>query len=100
MLIKYFFLLPGFINEVQTFNQPGADPRAQVTWARFEQADINDPSLYPDNQEINGNSLPLLLVLGYNQGVQVWFIPGSGEAQLVLSWAQGQVGHPLSRVAG
>lgn len=81
----------GFINEVQSFNHPGGDPKAQVTWARFEQADINDSSFYPDNQEINGNYLPLLLVLGYSQGVQVWFIPGSGEAQLVLSWSQGQV---------
>ena len=73
-------------------------------------------------QEINGNSLPLLLVLGYTQGVQVrylrvskqekveectenvkirmcfslqvWLIPGSGEAQLVLSWFHGQVPVP------
>ena len=39
---------------------------------RFEQADINDPSLYTENSfDANGNSLPLLLVLGYTQGVQV-----------------------------
>jgi len=81
----------GFINEVQAFNQPGTDPKSQVTWARFEQADINDPSLYTENQETNGSSLPLLLVLGYTQGVQVWLIPGSGEAKLVLSRFHGQV---------
>ena len=82
---------PGFINEVQAFNQPGTDPKSQVTWARFEQADINDPSLYTENQETNGSSLPVLLVLGYTQGVQVWLIPGSGEAKLVLSRFHGQV---------
>ena len=39
---------------------------------RFEEADINDPSLYTENSfDANGNSLPLLLVLGYTQGVQV-----------------------------
>jgi len=81
----------GFINEVQAFNQPGTDPKSQVTWARFEQADINDPSLYTENHETNGSSLPLLLVLGYTQGVQVWLIPGSGEAKLVLSRFHGQV---------
>jgi hypothetical protein len=59
---------------------------------RFEQADINDPSLYTENSfDANGNSLPLLLVLGYTQGVQVWLIPGSGEAKLVLSLFHGQV---------
>ena len=42
---------------------------------RFEQADINDPSLYTENSfDANGNSLPLLLVLGYTQGVQVIMI--------------------------
>jgi len=82
----------GFINEVQAFSQPSADPKCQVTWARFEQADINDPSLYTENSfDANGNSLPLLLVLGYTQGVQVWLIPGSGEAKLVLSLFHGQV---------
>ena len=41
-------------------------------YIRFEQADINDPSLYTENSfDANGNSLPLLLVLGYTQGVQV-----------------------------
>merc|ERR1719319_1148994 len=82
----------GFINEVQAFSQPATDPRSQVTWARFEQADINDPSLYTESSfDANGNSLPLLLVLGYTQGVQVWLIPGSGEAKLVLSLFHGQV---------
>lgn len=81
----------GFINEVQSYNQPSSDPKSQIIWARFEETDINDTRLFPQNQDVNGNSLPLLLVLGYTQGIQVWCIQGSGEAQLVLSWFHGQV---------
>ena len=40
---------------------------------------------------LTGNYPPLLLVLGYTQGIQVWLIPASGEAQEVLSWKYGQV---------
>jgi len=82
----------GFINEVQAFNHPSTDPKSQVTWARFEQADINDPIFFNDySNPGEPNSPPLLLVLGYSQGVQVWLIPGSGDASLVLSWFHGQV---------
>ena len=38
-----------------------------------------------------GNYPPLMLTLGYTQGVQVWIIPATGEAQEVLAWRQGQV---------
>ena len=41
--------------------------------------------------EVNGNFPPLMLALGYTQGVQVWSIPMTGEAQEVLAWRQGQV---------
>ena len=41
--------------------------------------------------KFSGNYPPLLLVLGYTQGIQVWLIPASGEAQEVLSWKYGQV---------
>ena len=43
------------------------------------------------SQYISGNYPPLLLVLGYTQGIQVWLIPASGEAHEVLSWKYGQV---------
>jgi len=76
----------GFINEVQALHQPAQDPKCQVTWARFETTDINDPSLYCE-----GSDMPLLLVLGYNNGVQIWLIPASGEAKLVMSRFHGQV---------
>ena len=41
-----------------------------ITWAKFEQADINDPVFFPDTGEEDGVP-PLLLVLGYGSGVQV-----------------------------
>ena len=81
----------GFIHEVQSYNQPQNDNKTQIIWAKFEHSDINDPSRFPQNQDLNGNSSPLLLILGYTQGIQVWCIQGSGEAQLVLSWYHGQV---------
>lgn len=81
----------GFINEVQSYNQPHNDPKAQILWAKFEETDINDISMFPQLEDMNGNSLPLLLVLGYSHGIQVWCIQGSSEAQLVLSWFHGQV---------
>ena len=85
------FSFLGFINEVQALHQPGQDPKCQVTWARFETTDINDPSLYCDGADMTGGVMPLLLVLGYNNGIQIWLIPASGEAKLVMSRFHGQV---------
>ena len=45
--------------------------QSQVTWARFETSDINDPGLYGEPGLGGGAGLPLLLVLGYTSGVQV-----------------------------
>eukprot|EP00095_Tigriopus_kingsejongensis_P005566 maker-scaffold12_size759060-snap-gene-2.15 protein:Tk05566 transcript:maker-scaffold12_size759060-snap-gene-2.15-mRNA-1 annotation:"breast carcinoma-amplified sequence 3-like protein" len=88
----------GFINEVQAIHQthlgahpPHNDPRIHVTWARFEATDLNDLRLWPDGSDVNGNAPPLLLILGYTQGVQIWLVPFNGEAKEVLSWKQGSV---------
>ena len=40
---------------------------------------------------MTGGVMPLLLVLGYNNGLQIWLIPASGEAKLVMSRFHGQV---------
>ena len=90
-LFRNIFSVLGFINEVQALHQPGQDPKCQVTWARFETTDINDPSLYCDGADMTGGVMPLLLVLGYNNGLQIWLIPASGEAKLVMSRFHGQV---------
>ncbi|XP_055911961.1 uncharacterized protein LOC129945988 [Eupeodes corollae] len=82
----------GFINDVTLNNQPQCDPKDTITWARFETAaDISD-TRFCDDWELEGNvAPPLLLILGYGQGVQVWAIPANGEAVEVLSWRHGIV---------
>ncbi|XP_052751585.1 uncharacterized protein LOC113523466 [Galleria mellonella] len=78
----------GFINDVTLSSSSTVDPKDVIQWARFETADINEPT--PEGDGDNDIS-PLLLILGYGSGVQVWLIPPSGEAQEVLSWRQGTV---------
>ncbi|KAM3967986.1 breast carcinoma-amplified sequence 3 homolog isoform 2-T2 [Aphomia sociella] len=78
----------GFINDVTLSSSSAVDPKDVIQWARFETADINEPT--PEGDSDNDIS-PLLLILGYGTGVQVWLIPPSGEAQEVLSWRQGTV---------
>ncbi|XP_054000177.1 uncharacterized protein LOC128887830 isoform X1 [Hylaeus anthracinus] len=83
----------GIINDIvpQAYTgTPNSDNTESISWARFEYADINDPALYPDYNE-GSNTPPLLLVLGYATGVQVWLIAATGEATEVLSWRQGVV---------
>ncbi|CAL7948292.1 unnamed protein product [Xylocopa violacea] len=83
----------GIINDIvpQAYaGTPNSENKESISWARFEYADINDPALYPDYNE-GSNTPPLLLVLGYTTGVQVWLIAATGEATEVLSWRQGVV---------
>ncbi|XP_060664476.1 breast carcinoma-amplified sequence 3 homolog isoform X3 [Drosophila nasuta] len=82
----------GFINDVTLVHQPLQDPKDTITWARFEtSADVSDPR-FGDDWELEGNAAPpLLLILGYGLGVQVWAIPANGEAVEVLSWRHGVV---------
>ncbi|XP_076394112.1 uncharacterized protein LOC100877372 isoform X2 [Megachile rotundata] len=83
----------GIINDIVPQAYAGtqsSENKESITWARFEYADINDPALYPDYNE-GSNTPPLLLVLGYTTGVQVWLITAAGEATEVLSWRQGVV---------
>ncbi|XP_076177095.1 uncharacterized protein LOC143151636 isoform X2 [Ptiloglossa arizonensis] len=83
----------GIINDIvpQAYaGTPNSDNKESISWARFEYADINDPALYPDYNE-GSNTPPLLLVLGYTTGVQVWLVAATGEATEVLSWRQGVV---------
>ncbi|XP_074000051.1 uncharacterized protein [Rhodnius prolixus] len=85
----------GFIHEVvpQAYSSvlPG-ETRESVSWARFEVTDYNDPENYSQVSECESESTPpLLLVLGYSTGVQVWSINGGGDATELLSWSQGAV---------
>ncbi|XP_068628128.1 breast carcinoma-amplified sequence 3 homolog isoform X2 [Battus philenor] len=78
----------GFINDVTLSSSSNIDPKDVIQWARFETADINEPTPEGDSDK---DTSPLLLILGYGSGVQVWLIPNSGDAQEVLSWRQGTV---------
>ncbi|KAK9509588.1 hypothetical protein O3M35_006868 [Rhynocoris fuscipes] len=85
----------GFIHEVvpQAYSSvlPG-ETRESISWARFEVTDYNDPENYYQVSECESESTPpLLLILGYSTGVQVWGINGSGDASELLSWSQGAV---------
>ena len=54
----------GFITEVQAFNQGHSavdGSKATVTWATFEKADLNDPTIFPEAMEINGKHPVFLL---------------------------------------
>lgn len=82
----------GFINEVTLTNVPQTDPKEQVLWVRFEStADVSNPSFGEDWDLESGVPPPLLLILGYGTGIQVWAIPANGEAVEVLSWRHGIV---------
>ncbi|XP_054730895.1 uncharacterized protein LOC129239440 isoform X1 [Anastrepha obliqua] len=83
----------GFISDVTLVaHQSHTEPKDTIIWARFETAaDISDPCCGVD-WEMEGNvAPPLLLLLGYGLGVQVWAIPANGEAIEVLSWRHGVV---------
>ncbi|XP_058175788.1 uncharacterized protein LOC131290642 [Anopheles ziemanni] len=83
----------GFINDVTLQGQtPLGDSKDHILWVRFENAaDISDPCLGDDWELEGGIAPPLLLILGYVTGVQVWIVPANGEAIEVLSWRHGSV---------
>ncbi|TRY81463.1 hypothetical protein DNTS_008169, partial [Danionella cerebrum] len=55
---------------------PPNDEKEKIVWVRFEKADINDVSRLPEFQEMHssGNDPPLCLMIGYNDGMQIWSI--------------------------
>ncbi|XP_011183414.2 uncharacterized protein LOC105212823 isoform X1 [Zeugodacus cucurbitae] len=83
----------GFISDVTLVaHQSHTEPKDTIIWARFETAaDISDPCFGTDWEMEGSAAPPLLLLLGYGLGVQVWAIPANGEAIEVLSWRHGVV---------
>lgn len=82
----------GFINDVTLTNAPVTDPDNTILWARFEHlADVSDPTFGNDWDFEGGVAPPLILILGYGTGIQVWAIPANGEAIEVLAWHYGFV---------
>lgn len=56
----------------QTYSNPSHyEGKETISWVRFDHCDINDLAQFRDKIEVNGNSPPLLLIIGYVCGVQV-----------------------------
>ncbi|NXK65760.1 BCAS3 protein, partial [Sylvietta virens] len=77
----------------QAYSGTPPEEKEKIVWVRFENADLNDTSRNMEFHEIHstGNEPPLLLVIGYSDGMQVWSIPISGEAQELFSVRHGPV---------
>ncbi|XP_041092450.1 breast carcinoma-amplified sequence 3 isoform X4 [Polyodon spathula] len=69
------------------------DEKEKIVWVRFEKADINDMARSPEFREMpsTGSDPPVLLMIGYSDGMQVWSISISGEAQELFSVRNGPV---------
>ncbi|XP_069471180.1 BCAS3 microtubule associated cell migration factor isoform X4 [Ambystoma mexicanum] len=85
-----------FLQDVVPQAYSGTQPteeKEKIVWVRFESADINDTSRNIELHEMHssGNEPPLLLMIGYSDGMQVWSIPISGEAQELFSVRYGPV---------
>uniref|UniRef100_A0A4W3J3Z4 BCAS3 microtubule associated cell migration factor n=1 Tax=Callorhinchus milii TaxID=7868 RepID=A0A4W3J3Z4_CALMI len=74
-------------------SSPPPDEKEKIVWVHFEKADINDIARNPEYHEMNntGNDPPLLLLIGYTDGMQIWSIPIIGEAQELYSVRNGPI---------
>ncbi|XP_066551255.1 BCAS3 microtubule associated cell migration factor isoform X2 [Amia ocellicauda] len=72
---------------------PPTDEKEKILWVRFEKADINDIARSPEFLEMHGSASdpPLLLMIGYADGMHIWSISVSGEAQELFSVRNGPV---------
>ncbi|XP_069827882.1 BCAS3 microtubule associated cell migration factor isoform X2 [Dendropsophus ebraccatus] len=72
---------------------PTTEEKEKVVWVRFENSDLNDTFRNMEFHEMHntGNDPPLLLMIGYTDGLQIWSIPVSGEAQEMFSVRHGPV---------
>ncbi|KAG7483636.1 hypothetical protein MATL_G00040540 [Megalops atlanticus] len=72
---------------------PPTDEREKIVWVRFEKADINDVARLPEFLEMHGtiSAPPLCLMMGYADGMQIWSISPTGEAQELFSVRNGPV---------
>ncbi|RVE64468.1 hypothetical protein OJAV_G00126170 [Oryzias javanicus] len=69
------------------------DEKEKIIWIRFEKADINDTARNPEFIEMHGgiSDPPLCLMIGYTDGMQIWSVSLSGEAQELFSVRHGPV---------
>ncbi|XP_076452638.1 BCAS3 microtubule associated cell migration factor-like [Babylonia areolata] len=69
------------------------EDREKVLWVKFEQCDVNDICSNPNLSGHDEKGNPLLLVLGYSNGIQIWHVTHQGEALEVLSLRQGPISY-------
>ncbi|XP_038074360.1 breast carcinoma-amplified sequence 3-like isoform X2 [Patiria miniata] len=87
---SYMATVVDFLQDAYSGNK--AEDKDKILWVKFERAcsprgHLSNPHYV--NQE--GLEEPIFLVIGYANGVQIWSIPPSGDAQEVLSLRQGPV---------
>ncbi|XP_012946311.1 breast carcinoma-amplified sequence 3 isoform X3 [Aplysia californica] len=70
---------------------PKTEEKEKVLWILLEDCDVNDLQRNPNLQGVQVKTQPLLAILGYADGVQIWLITHTGDAQEVLSVRQGPV---------
>ncbi|TSN39287.1 Breast carcinoma-amplified sequence 3 [Bagarius yarrelli] len=72
---------------------PPTDEKEKIIWVRFEKADINDVAHSPEFLEMHGSGVdpPLCLMIGYADGMQIWSVSLTGEAQELFSVRHGPV---------
>ncbi|XP_025089227.1 breast carcinoma-amplified sequence 3-like isoform X1 [Pomacea canaliculata] len=70
---------------------PKTEEREKVLWVKFEKCDVNDICSNPNLSISDHTGFPILVVLGYSNGVQIWHITYQGEAMEVLSLRQGPI---------
>ncbi|XP_022102126.1 breast carcinoma-amplified sequence 3 homolog isoform X2 [Acanthaster planci] len=87
---SYMATVVDFLQDAYSGNK--AEDKDKILWVKFERmcsprGHVSSP--YYINQE--GLEEPIFLAIGYTNGVQIWSIPPSGDAQEVLSLRQGPV---------
>uniref|UniRef100_A0A8D2L2G7 BCAS3 microtubule associated cell migration factor n=1 Tax=Varanus komodoensis TaxID=61221 RepID=A0A8D2L2G7_VARKO len=85
-----------FLQDVVPQAYSGTAPteeKEKIVWVRFENADLNDTSRNAELHDVRStnNEPPLLLTIGYGDGIQIWSVPISGEAQELYSVRHGPV---------
>ena len=60
----------------------------EINWVRFCKCDLNDQIRNPIFKNENYEA-GLIMLLGYNTGIQVWFLQGTNEARELLSVRNG-----------
>ncbi|KAM9468790.1 BCAS3 microtubule associated cell migration factor isoform 3-T3 [Clarias gariepinus] len=72
---------------------PPTDEKEKIMWVRFEKADVNDVARSPEFLELHGSGVdpPLCLMIGYADGMQIWSVSLTGEAQELFSVRHGPV---------